>query len=96
MGGACVLHRWFIGDSWVVHVRFLQVQAVLLDDVFASPDRPVREMACDLDTLRLRECREVLESRGCAEGYAYVNQHHAPLKKGTTNPNKDSDPPPIL
>jgi len=46
----------------------------MLDDVFAVPDRPTKDMVADFETDKLRQAREALEAKGAAEGYALVDK----------------------
>jgi len=56
----------------------LQIQAIMLDDVMASPENPDRDMVLDFETKSLKDARELITNVGLTEATAYIEQHAHP------------------
>jgi WD repeat-containing protein 35 len=56
----------------------LQIQAVMLDDIMATPDAPDKEMVLDFETKVLRDARDLITNEGMLEASAYIAEHNHP------------------
>mmetsp|Transcript_6986 Transcript_6986/g.14069 ORF Transcript_6986/g.14069 Transcript_6986/m.14069 type:complete len:1248 (+) Transcript_6986:71-3814(+) len=56
----------------------LQIQAIMLDEIMATPDSPDKDMVLDFETKSLRDAGDLISNVGLAEATAYIEEHSHP------------------
>ena len=56
----------------------LQIQAIMLDEVMATPDNPDKDMVLDFETKSLKDARELITNVGLSEATLFIDQHPHP------------------
>jgi WD repeat-containing protein 35 len=66
-----------VSSGYLARFRDLEVRAVLLDEIFAAPEKPERDCVVDFETKALHELRELILRSGLefAYNYALKNPH---------------------
>ena len=66
-----------LSSGYLCQFKELQIKAIMLDEIMASPDHPTKEHVLDFETKSLRDARELL-AVGVHDTFQFIEQHPHP------------------
>jgi len=67
-----------LSSGYLCHFSNLQIKAVMLDEVMATPDAPDKDMVLDFETKSLRDARDLITNVGLTEAFSFIEEHPHP------------------
>jgi len=67
-----------LSSGYLCRFTDLQIKAVMMDEIMASPDAPDKEMVLDFETKSLRDARDLVTNVGLGEAFSYIEEHPHP------------------